>query len=137
MASDPDVPGESRLPYYVIGAVVALLLATIVVPALLQTRPECLPVRADFDIRIMAATVEPYAAMKGRLPRSFEDLLRPGTEGRRYLMSEVVPCDRWGRPYLYWTNADGTFEIVTYGEDGRPGGEGAEADVTLSMLQRR
>ena len=95
-----------------------------------------LAMRADLDIPIMAAAVEGYAAMEGGLPRSFEDLIRPGTEGRRYLMSEVVPCDRWGRPYLYWMKADGGFEIATYGEDGKPGGEGADQDVMLSTLPK-
>ncbi|MFY7949106.1 MAG: type II secretion system major pseudopilin GspG [Gemmatimonas sp.] len=46
-------------------------------------------------------------------------------------LEKAVPPDPWGRPYLYRSpgenNAD--FDIVSYGKDGQPGGEGDAADL--------
>jgi general secretion pathway protein G len=45
-------------------------------------------------------------------------------------MSKAIPLDPWGRPYLYKSPGDhGDFDIESYGSDGRPGGEGNDADV--------
>src|SRR4051794_32532097 len=37
-----------------------------------------------------------------------------------------IPPDPWGRPYIYRSSS--TPEIGTYGADGKPGGEGFDAD---------
>jgi general secretion pathway protein G len=46
-------------------------------------------------------------------------------------LSKAVPLDPWGRAYLY--RAPGTitsdYDIVSYGKDGQPGGEGDAADL--------
>ena len=54
-----------------------------------------------------------------------------------YLDSSEVPLDPWGRPYIYL--APGTrgqsFEIISYGADGEPGGEGEAADISSDDVQ--
>jgi general secretion pathway protein G len=40
-----------------------------------------------------------------------------------------VPVDPWGRPYVYRYNEKYTG-VVSYGEDGVPGGQGENADIT-------
>jgi len=40
-----------------------------------------------------------------------------------------VPVDPWGRPYVYRYN-DKHSGVVSYGEDGVPGGQGESADIT-------
>ena len=41
-----------------------------------------------------------------------------------------VPKDPWGRPYLYLRpGTHGDIDVFTYGADGKPGGEGEDADV--------
>jgi general secretion pathway protein G len=43
-----------------------------------------------------------------------------------------IPLDPWGRPYIYKSpgekNPSG-YDLLTYGRDGRPGGEGEDADI--------
>jgi general secretion pathway protein G len=67
------------------------------------------------------STIEP-------LPRKFP---RDG-----YLDSPEPPLDPWKRDYAYL--APGTkgepFEIISYGKDAQPGGEGEDADVSSSRL---
>jgi general secretion pathway protein G len=53
-----------------------------------------------------------------------------------YLESRQAPLDPWGRPYIYFQpGRDGApYEIVSYGADGRPGGEGENAEVSSSDI---
>jgi general secretion pathway protein G len=46
-------------------------------------------------------------------------------------LAKDVPLDPWGRPYVYrYPGENGEDpEIVSYGADGQPGGEGINADV--------
>lgn len=45
------------------------------------------------------------------------------------------PIDPWGRPYLYELGADGlSVEVRSLGADGRPGGEGINADISSKGL---
>jgi len=38
--------------------------------------------------------------------------------------------DPWGKPYVYKSPGDhGEFDIISYGFDGAPGGEGENEDV--------
>jgi general secretion pathway protein G len=38
------------------------------------------------------------------------------------------PKDPWGRDYIY-TVEGGSFTITSLGKDGKPGGEGVDADI--------
>ena len=46
-------------------------------------------------------------------------------------LDEAVPLDPWGQPYQYSPQAagDNPFTLYSYGADGRPGGEGQDADI--------
>jgi general secretion pathway protein G len=47
-----------------------------------------------------------------------------------------VPNDPWGNPYLYLNPGNqGEIDIYTLGADGRPGGEGINADIGNWDLQ--
>jgi general secretion pathway protein G len=46
-------------------------------------------------------------------------------------LTKAVPPDPWGNPYVYKCPGDhGEFDLISYGRDGRPGGDGADADIT-------
>lgn len=43
---------------------------------------------------------------------------------------ERMPKDPWGNPYLYLNPGNhGEIDVYTLGRDGRPGGEGIDADI--------
>jgi general secretion pathway protein G len=50
-----------------------------------------------------------------------------------------LPIDPWGRPYLYASpGTDGRdYDIVSYGRDGKPGGDGYDADISTLTLEPR
>lgn len=53
-----------------------------------------------------------------------------------YLGTRVLPADPWKNDYIYLVpGREGeTFEIISYGSDGQPGGEGDAADLSSSEL---
>ncbi len=61
----------------------------------------------------------------GRLPTNY----RP----RGYI--EKVPPDPWGNPYVYERlDEDQSYEILSYGADGKPGGEENDEDISSKDL---
>ena len=46
-------------------------------------------------------------------------------------LDEAVPSDPWGHPYQYSPQASGTqpYTLYSFGADGKPGGEGQDADI--------
>ena len=50
----------------------------------------------------------------------------------------VVPKDKWGNDYKYISpGAHGNYDIICYGRDGQPGGEGFDADIKSWELARQ
>jgi general secretion pathway protein G len=46
-------------------------------------------------------------------------------------LRKSVPNDPWGRPYVYRNPGQkGDFDLISYGRDRRPGGNGEDADIT-------
>jgi general secretion pathway protein G len=43
-----------------------------------------------------------------------------------------IPDDPWGHPYIYRFSS--TPEVGSYGADGKPGGEGFDADVFAPVI---
>ncbi|MFZ2161161.1 MAG: type II secretion system major pseudopilin GspG [Sideroxyarcus sp.] len=58
---------------------------------------------------------------------------RPANEPRwdgPYL-SKGVPLDPWGNAYVFKSPGEhGDYDLLSYGKDGKPGGEGEAADIT-------
>ena len=45
-------------------------------------------------------------------------------------LKKSVPLDPWGKPYVYKVpGPKWDFELVSYGRDGKPGGNGEDADI--------
>jgi hypothetical protein len=50
----------------------------------------------------------------------------------RLQVLERQPLDPWGNPYVYESNG-ADVELLSWGRDGAPGGDGADQDVVLSF----
>lgn len=47
-----------------------------------------------------------------------------------------LPEDPWGNPYDYYSpGLTGPYDLVSYGADGREGGEGLDADLSIWELE--
>ncbi len=91
--------------------------------------------RAQIDA--LQKALDQYRIDTGRYPNTEQGLAglvqRPADEPRwagPYL-AKAVPADPWGRPYLYRAPGQhGDFDLLSYGRDGQPGGDGDNADLT-------
>ena len=55
-----------------------------------------------------------------------------------YLESTDDLVDPWGNRYLILEGTDGRdFDVVSYGQDGTPGGDGENADVRSGKLAKK
>jgi general secretion pathway protein G len=92
---------------------------------------------AKAQIGSFMSALDTYKMDVGAFPTTEQGLLalrvRPGDLpqwGGPYLAKEV-PLDPWGRPYIYKYPGDhgDDPEVISYGADGQPGGEGVNADI--------
>ncbi len=49
---------------------------------------------------------------------------------------EKLPKDSWHHPFQYIKKEDGSFELISFGADGKEGGSGESADITYSQCQK-
>jgi general secretion pathway protein G len=113
------------------------LLAGLVVPRLFKHVGQAKIATAKAQIAAFQTALGAYKLDTGKFPTTEEALqaLRTAPPGVRnwngpYLPKDI-PLDPWGNPYVYKYPGDHGDEpdIVSYGADGRPGGEGEDADV--------
>jgi len=96
---------------------------------------------AKSGIGIIAGQLEKYRLERGTWPSTTEGLsvLTDGqaTPANSYYLSRGQLRDPWDRAYmLIVPGPDGhPYEIMSYGADGQPGGEGEDADITSVDLR--
>ena len=128
------------------GALFLLLLAfcfaaIFVVPNVLQKYAAAVRGKTKSDLFQLESALKEYSlANGGKYPDTLESLVTPDMNGYTFIKGTRVPKDPWGHEYLYRPpGSDGGRPIVfTLGRDGRPGGEGDDADMdNLSIRSER
>jgi general secretion pathway protein G len=114
------------------------LLAGLVGPRLFGRVGQSKQAAAKAQIELLGAALDQYRLDVGSYPPTaigLDGLVRnpnvPNWDGP-YLKKNAVPNDPWGKPYVYkcCPGDHGEYDIVSYGADGTPGGEGENADAT-------
>lgn len=120
--------------------VILSLLAVVIVPRVIDRPDQARVARARADIAALSAALNLYRLDNGAYPTTDQGLEALVSRPARapvpsnwaqggYL--DRVPSDPWGRPYQYLApGVHGTFDLMSYGADGRPGGSGVDADIT-------
>jgi general secretion pathway protein G len=83
----------------------------------------------------LKAEVQLFKVEQNRYPQTLQDLVRRPADvdpakwpAQGYL--DELPLDGWERPFTYrLPGLRGPFDIVSWGEDGKEGGEGVDADL--------
>ena len=118
------------------------ILATMVVPKILDKPEQARRTKAKVDLRSLQSALAMFKTDTGRFPTTSEGLAalvaNPGA--RNYSQEgylERVPLDPWGNKYVYLSpgvhNKD--YDLVSYGKDGEQGGTGDGADVESWNLE--
>jgi general secretion pathway protein G len=120
------------------------LLATAIMPRILNRPEQARRAKAKMDIQSIASALALFKTDTGRFPTTAEGLAvlvtNPGIPGYNadgYL--EKVPVDPWSRPYLYVSPGlhSKDYDIESYGKDGEDGGTGDDADIESWNLEAR
>ncbi len=118
------------------------LLATLVLPKFLGREEEAKIKVAKTQIRSLEGALDQFKLDNGFYPttdQGLDALIKKPESGRipdkwrdgGYLQPPRVPKDPWGHDYVYISpGSEGReYDIVSYGADGEPGGEGNNADI--------
>ena len=119
----------------VIAITIVALIAAIAVPRLLGQADEAKAHTAKIQIQSFNGAISQHKIDTGKMPDSLEGLVT-NTQNLKgwkpYL--ELIPLDPWNNSYVFELDSTkyNKCEIISYGADGQPGGEGVDADITLS-----
>ncbi len=114
------------------------LLTTIVVINVLPSQEKARVEKAKADIALIEQGLEMYRLDNLNYPATGDGLQAlvtapGGAQASRYRAGgylKKLPADPWGNPYQYANPGQhGTFDVYSFGADGRPGGEGDDADL--------
>ncbi|MEM9384961.1 MAG: type II secretion system major pseudopilin GspG [Pseudomonadota bacterium] len=110
------------------------ILATLVLPNVMGRADDARVTKAKSDVQALMSALNLYRLDHLRYPAAdvgLEALVNPppGTT-RNYLQKSTVPRDPWGNPYQYVNpGVRGEIDVLSFGADGAPGGEGFNADI--------
>lgn len=127
--------GFTLMELLVVVVIIGLLVA-LVAPRYFQQIGKSERAAAANQIDALRKAIDSYRLDVGRFPRPEEGLQalveRPEGEARWQgpYLQRGVPLDPWGNAYVYRVpGAFADYDVVSLGRDGRPGGEGEDADV--------
>lgn len=139
--SRPRQAGFTLIELLVTIAIIATL-AAIVAPALFGNVGEARRSTARSQIEILAIALDAYRLDNDTYPtsaqglealRTFPTAGEPPPNWKGPYLRQVVPNDPWGRPYVYVAPGlvnPNAYDLYSLGKDGRPGGDGEDADFT-------
>lgn len=131
--------GLSLVEMIVVLAIIALV-AVLIVPNVIGRPDEARVTVAKTDLKTISAALRMYRLDNGSYPTTEQGLAalvtRPTSpplavswSAEGYLPE--LPVDPWNRPYIYSSpGQSGPFDLMSYGKDGIPGGEGHDTDLT-------
>ncbi len=131
----PSARGFTLLELLVVMVIIGLLTGYVAPRYFAQVgKSETKIARAQIDA--FEKALDTYRLDVGRYPateQSLDALMKrpPGlAKWQGPYLKKSVPTDPWGNPYLYKQPGDhGDYDILSYGRDGKPGGDGEDADI--------
>jgi general secretion pathway protein G len=116
------------------------LLAAIVAPKIIGRTDDARIAEAKVQIRNLETALKLFKLDNGFYPdtqQGLQALVEKPATGRipqNYkeggYLEQKIPLDPWGNAYLYISpGLNGDYDLMSYGADGKEGGEGKDADI--------
>ena len=133
--------GFTLIEMLVVITVIAIL-ASLVTPMVFRNVGDAKVSAARAQVEVFGLALDAYRLDNDYYPSTAQGLeaLRrspPGAPAARNwrgpYLKKTVPLDPYGRPYVYRSPGDSnpdTYDLLSLGRDGAPGGSGEDADVT-------
>ena len=133
--------GFTLIELIVVIAVIAIL-AAVVSPMVFRHVSDARSTATRAQIETLALALDAYRLDTFSYPTTAQGLAAldqlpaepPAAAGwRGPYLRRGVPLDPWGRAFEYVSPGDtnpATYDLQSFGRDGRPGGDGEDADVT-------
>jgi len=116
--------GMTLIEIMVVLVILGLIASAVVIAVFPQLQKARID-RTNLDIGNIDSALKLYNARKGKFPDT--------TTGLKALVDmeilDKMPKDAWGNDYVY-TLESGRPIVTSYGADGVPGGDGANADIS-------
>ena len=120
--------------------VVIAILATLVAPNIFRNVGDARTATARTQIETFGTALDAYRLDNGRYPTTSQGLnalwqrpaIDPPANWKQPYLRKAVPKDPWGREYLYESPGrvnPQSYDLQSLGADGKPGGEGDDADI--------
>ena len=133
--NDRKQRGFTLIELMVVLSIIAML-AALVVPRLFKNVDKSKMQTTKAQISALESALDAYRLDVGSYPTTDQGLqaLRVKPSGVEHwdgpYLPKDIPLDAWSHPYVYKSPSEhGDYEIVSYGGDGQPGGEGVNADI--------
>jgi general secretion pathway protein G len=129
--SQPEHQRGFSLIEIMVVVVIMGVLAALVVPNVMGRPDQARVIAAKQDIGAIMQALKLYRLDTGRYPSSGEGLEAfVGGQGKGSRYMDRVPNDPWNTPYQYLNpGVHGEIDVFSLGADGKPGGEGIDADI--------
>jgi general secretion pathway protein G len=137
--SSPRRRGSSQQGFTILEIVIVfILLAGIMAfigPKIFQQKDRAEAAAAKIQLQSLAGQIGVYQTDTKRYPQSLQDLVKQPAGVENWNGPYAKPAelkDAWGNDYVYaFPGTEGRrFDLVSYGADGKPGGEGADRDLS-------
>ncbi len=110
------------------------LIAALVVPQIMNRMDEARIKTTKMQMRELENAVDMFKMDNGFYPARMEDLVTQPANIKKWPRDgylKDVPKDGWGNDFEYvMPGARQSYELRSFGADGRPGGEDENADIT-------
>jgi general secretion pathway protein G len=123
------------------------LLAAIVAPKIIGRTDDARIAQAKIQVKNFETALKLFKLDNGFYPsteQGLSSLVEKPTSGQipqkyregGYLEQKKIPADPWGNAYVYLCpGLHGDYDIISYGADGKEGGEGKDADINSWDIQ--
>ena len=128
------VRGFTLIELLIVIVILGLLLS-LVAPTMFSKVGSSQRKTAMAQMQMLSTALDTYRLDVGSFPDNLADLRSGNAAGwdGPYLPREL-PMDPWGNPYVYSVQADNPsqpYVLMSYGKDGRQGGDGENEDIVF------